>query len=714
MVKRKVKLSVLLLSLALVMMLVMTSCVLTLEPDTPSGGVSDDGSTSGGASDTSGGTSPDKSENGGTSDTNGGTEPDKSENGGTADTNDSSDKVTEDCNHIFNEWCTLTDPTCTEDGKQERCCYFCGETEYKSLPKLGHTEKAVKGYKAYCTTDGLTDGVYCSLCGDVLIEQKVIASTGHKYEQTVIQPSPAGSGYTLHECNKCYHSYKDSYIEFENVPTASLIYKSNGDSTCDVVGMSDNTVQYVLIPEISPDGDTVVAIANEAFEDSQAIVYVSIPDTVTFIGSRAFYSCENLKTVIFPRTGDESLVISTYAFAECGIEAIDMTYTSMEAVNNHAFYGCKSLKTVKLNGVKLIDSFAFMSCNELESLIHTGELTSIGDRAFYSCKKLTVLRSESSQHNLDTVLRFGSNSFAFSAIRDIVFNKDIKATNSAFEYCMNLGTVDCSQTSWSCTVSFCGSKIDRLIFSPNVTTIGGYAFSGATLDGLILPDSITNIEYGAFMGATLGKVVFGSGLKLIGQGAFKDATATYDFSKVNADLSIGSEAFANNTFTTFAFPKSTVSIGAAALMGCNNLKVLTIPFVSDDAESTFVSTDCFAWLFGHSVDCWDQDDAVPKSLKTVIIHGENPGVRDFMNVMVTDVVIGKEITSIGNENFDSYISALKRLYYEGTEEEWSNVSVDYSMNRNLETANKYFYSEKKPTSVGNFWHYDESGDPVKW
>ena len=55
-------------------------------------------------------------------------------------------------------------------------CDKCGATEGSAL---GHIEKTVTGYEADCTTDGLTDGLVCDVCGEVLLEQEVITSLGH-------------------------------------------------------------------------------------------------------------------------------------------------------------------------------------------------------------------------------------------------------------------------------------------------------------------------------------------------------------------------------------------------------------------------------------------------------------------------------------------------------------------------------------------------------
>ena len=662
------------------------------------------------------------------------------------------------CAHIWGQWVQKAVATCTKAGVQERACVNCGKTEFAEVAKVDHKEsdwiidKAatvdVEGKKhtecvycqktfrseiipklppqhthsavqseiikeATCTETG-SKNIIC-FCGAVM-ETRTVPSIGHKYSDTVVRPTPTVKGYTLHTCTACGDNYKDTYTEFGYAPTLELTYKSNGDGTCAVTGISDKTVAYVIIPEKSPAGDTVVSIANDAFKNNEALVSVEIPDTVTYIGQMTFERCKNLKTVRFPKTGAQPLVLGLYCFNESGIEAVDMSQTYVETITAHAFYGCKSLKTVKLKGVTTVGNFAFMSCTALTSVIHTGELNNVGERAFYGCTALTVFKGQNSAHNLDTVQYLYDGAFSRSGIRDIVFHKDLKSNGTPFSGCSYLGTVDCTQIGYA-SIGFTYSSIGTIYLSPRATQIASYCFEGVRISELVIPDSVTKIGSGAFRGAQIGKIVFGSGLTAIDTKAFQDARiTTYDFSKVTKSLSIGSEAFANNQFTTFAFPDSTVGIGKGALKGCTSLKTLTIPFIAGDAGSTNSSKDCFGWLFDASVngiDVWDQDDVVPHSLKTLIVHGNDLGTRDLMGVGLTDIVIGTSVTSIGADNFEQYVSPLQRVFYEGTQAQWNSVAISGN-NQKLTSAQKYFYSETRPTTSGNYWHYDSNGNIAIW
>lgn len=594
---------------------------------------------------------------------------------------------------------------CTNSGTKSTLC-SCGQTiRTETIPALGHTVVIDKAIAVTCTSNGLTEGKHCSTCHIILTEQTVVKSTGHN--MTSKKMTENEQEYTLHYCTKCDYSYEEG-----KPVTDKLKYKSNGDGTCVITGLKDTNVKHLMLPTKSPDGDTVVSIDHEAFKSNKTIETLVIPDTVTSIGYSAFQGCSNLKSITFPQSNKTPIRFNYQSFGFIGIVDIDLSKTLIEEISNNAFCGCKSLKTVKLGDVSKINNFAFQECVVLESVIHNGKLISIGERAFENTKRLSVLRSKDSKHNLDTIETFSYHTFYGSAIRDIVFSENLKATNSAFEGCLNLGTVDFSKHTNKFS-SFSGSKIEKIIFPSAITSIGSSVFYKATIDSIVIPDTVTEIGSRAFANANIKKITFGSDLKTIKDEAFINLSATYDFSKVKEDLTIGSKAFANNTFTTLILPKTTVSIGQAALSGCDKLQTLSIPFIAKNAESTSVSTDCFAWLFGSGIDCWDQDSVVPKSLKTVILNGENPSARDFMTVKITDFVIGKNITEIGSENFDDD-SNLKRLYYEGTEQEFASVKFNTSTNSKLVTATKYFYSASKPTTSGNYWHYDSNGNVVIW
>ena len=70
------------------------------------------------------------------------------------------------------------------------------------------------------------------------------------------------------------------------------------------------------------------------------------------------------------------------------------------------------------------------------------------------------------------------------------------------------------------------------------------------------------------------------------------------------------------------------------------------------------------------------------------------------------------VTSIGDGAFYN-CSSLIKVYYKGTADDWTNISID-SSNSRLINATRYYYSETQPTASGNYWHYDGDGNVVEW
>ena len=100
----------------------------------------------------------------------------------------------------------VTAPTCTEAGYTTYTC-ACGDTYTDDeVEALGHTEEEIPAVEATCTEAGLTAGVKCSVCGEILVAQEVIFAKGHNYTAVVTAPTETEDGYTTYTCN-CGDSY---------------------------------------------------------------------------------------------------------------------------------------------------------------------------------------------------------------------------------------------------------------------------------------------------------------------------------------------------------------------------------------------------------------------------------------------------------------------------------------------------------------------------
>ena len=146
---------------------------------------------------------------------------------------------------------------------------------------------------------------------------------------------------------------------------------------------SDKTV---VIPS-KIDGQAVTIIAGDAFAGT-SIESVVIPDSVNIVVARAFYGCDQLKTVDF---GDGIIEIQEEAFYKCtALESIILP-KNLETIGEGAFYGCtsateiyipKTLTNWKNGGYRYP---TFFDCTALETLTIEDGLSVLGGYSSFSC-----------------------------------------------------------------------------------------------------------------------------------------------------------------------------------------------------------------------------------------------------------------------------------------------------------------------------------------
>ena len=156
---------------------------------------------------------------------------------------------------------------------------------------------------------------------------------------------------------------------------------------------------------IIPEG--IELILDNAFAGCSNLTSITIPNSVTSIGSGAFKDCTSLPVIENVRYADTYLVgvkkkLSTYtikegtkwigsnAFEDC-IKLTSITIpNTVVSIENSAFYKCEKLTSVTIpDNVISIKGHAFGFCSQLTSIIIGNSVTSIGDWAFYPCGSLT-------------------------------------------------------------------------------------------------------------------------------------------------------------------------------------------------------------------------------------------------------------------------------------------------------------------------------------
>lgn len=246
------------------------------------------------------------------------------------------------------------------------------------------------------------------------------------------------------------------------------------DATTGTIKKYNGNDAVVNIPsEIN--GTPVTTIGNAAFRDS-SVTSVTIPASVTEIGSNAFADCTNLTSVTyggdwsnltiqsgnpavqdaaneqlfdFAFTPDNTAVIVTHYKGTAADVTIPSRYKGkpVTVIDPVAFYNNSAVTSVTIpDSVTAIPDYAFGFCSQLTNISIPNSVTFIGFSAFNSC---TSLKSITLPSSLSTIQSYAFyNCGNLKTIRIPVSVTSIG--NCAFDVCPSLMTVTYpgSKTQW--------------------------------------------------------------------------------------------------------------------------------------------------------------------------------------------------------------------------------------------------------------------------
>lgn len=120
--------------------------------------------------------------------------------------------VTACTEHTWNNGAVAKEPSCSEEGVMKYTCTSCGETKTEPIDKTEHTVVIDTAVEPTCENTGLTQGSHCSVCGEVIEEQKIVSATGHDYQVTDSVKSEFKCGGTLitYQCKNCKNTYQET------------------------------------------------------------------------------------------------------------------------------------------------------------------------------------------------------------------------------------------------------------------------------------------------------------------------------------------------------------------------------------------------------------------------------------------------------------------------------------------------------------------------
>lgn len=319
---------------------------------------------------------------------------------------------------------------------------------------------------------------------------------------------------------------------------------------------------------------TVIGIQGYAFFGCTNLKSVSIPNTVTTIGERAFDESNNLKEITVAPLNANFYQEDGVLYNKLKTELIFCTKT-------------KSDKVVVPDDVERIQEFAFSNCNAITEIVLPDELKEIGEFAFMNCSALKKINIPTSLTTL------GNNAF-----------RNDTELSSSIVLPATLTTIG-SEVFRNC------SKLSNVTISEGITSISNYAFKECSaLKTIELPTTLSKIGIGSFVSSGLTSINIPEGITDIPASAFSECKLT-SIKLPNSLLTISSNAFSSNgsTVNSVDIPESVESIANNAFKGTNvkNFNINNIPNrISIGANTPFNTSDTKIHVFTKMASTFEQ------------------------------------------------------------------------------------------------------------
>lgn len=279
----------------------------------------------------------------------------------------------------------------------------------------------------------------------------------------------------------------------------------NADNTATITKYTGKEHKITIPAQVAQGTQTypVTKIGDRVFSNYRyALTSVQIPDTVTEIGSNAFYNCTSLKSVTIQ----------------------DNKPSCVKKIGRQAFMFCSELTDIPiLDPVTEIDSEAFHHCEELDTVTIPEGVTSVADGMFSYCYSLHTVTLP------DSVTAIEARAFTGTALTQIHIPANVAQIGTdAFSECFALSAITSDSESYPsidnvlyekaangdyALIRYPSQRADPAFKIPNgVARIETHAFAGcARLERIAIPSSVTKISEYAFSSCESLKTVEYSG-----------------------------------------------------------------------------------------------------------------------------------------------------------------------------------------------------------
>lgn len=216
----------------------------------------------------------------------------------------------------------------------------------------------------------------------------------------------------------------------------------------------------------------------------------TVPEGVKTISSNAFYYKRSLKSVSIPTTVTR---IDPLAFYYTGLKAVELP-ASIDSLGHSAFKDCRSLESAVLpDGLTSVSHHLFSGCKSLTSISLPSHVRSIGTEAFQYVSLTGTL-------SLPASLQFVDN-YAFSTIDNLQIEngEPLQIGSSAFGTVntLYLNRNNIKSVSKNNSIIYDFINVDSLVIIGPAIKFVPYIFAG-NAKRVVVPETVDSIAVGAF------------------------------------------------------------------------------------------------------------------------------------------------------------------------------------------------------------------------
>ena len=350
-----------------------------------------------------------------------------------------------------------------------------------------------------------------------------------------------------------------------------------GDGNTEAITGSNLTTYIRTLHEYAQAGDYTITITGDGIGIGTSREHI-------LMGKSSGDYSENsvdapyLNAVKAIRIGDNVTTINDSAFYFLrNLEEVLMS-SYVTSIGNNAFRNCDSLKTVVLSSNTSIGSYAFFECMSLGYITIPNGITSIGDSSINGCRSMKTLSIPDSVTTIGNACFRGDYSLEY-----IQFPEGVTTINQYMfrdDYALK-----------------------EFVICDTVTSLKHDIFEGCrSLKEMIIPSSVTEMISDTFYEDYALEKVTIAGTPSIGSNIFYGCTVLRDVSIPDGTTSIGSSCFRGcRSLSSITIPDTVATINNEVFRDCTGLGAIyfegtTPPTVTNSNAFSSLTTDCIIYV----------------------------------------------------------------------------------------------------------------------